>query len=91
MEEFSTITMLPPLSATAHFPRESTTVFPTRELMIYLALAFTTVAVTAKGDVAYVRFCLVGIDHAQADDEARDAVQSLWPQLIVVTGTEGCR
>jgi hypothetical protein len=37
--------------------------------------------VTAKGRVAYVRFCLVGIDHAEADEEARnarDVVTSTW-------------
>lgn len=37
--------------------------------------------VTAKGDVAYVRFCLVGVDHAEADEEVRHTrhvVTSTW-------------
>jgi single-stranded DNA-binding protein len=37
--------------------------------------------VTAKGDVAYVRFCLVGTDHAEPDEEvdrSRDVATSLW-------------
>lgn len=37
--------------------------------------------VTAKGDVAYVRFCLVGADHAEPDEEvghAREIVNSVW-------------
>ena len=37
--------------------------------------------VTAKGDVAYVRFCLVGEDHAQPDEEvghAREVVNCVW-------------
>lgn len=32
--------------------------------------------VTAKGDIAYVRFCLVGTDYAERDDEA-DHVQEV--------------
>lgn len=37
--------------------------------------------VTAKGDVAYVRFCLVGTDHAEPDEEvdhAREIANSVW-------------
>jgi single-stranded DNA-binding protein len=37
--------------------------------------------VTAKGDVAYVRFCLAGDDHAEPDEEvghARKVVNSVW-------------
>jgi single-stranded DNA-binding protein len=37
--------------------------------------------VTAKGDVAYVRFCLVGEDHAEPDEKvghAREVVNSVW-------------
>jgi single-stranded DNA-binding protein len=37
--------------------------------------------VTAKGDVAYVRFCLTGEDHAESDDEvghSRKVVNSVW-------------
>jgi single-stranded DNA-binding protein len=37
--------------------------------------------VTAKGDVAYVRFCLIGEDHAELDEEvrhAREVVNSVW-------------
>ena len=37
--------------------------------------------VTAKGDVAYVRFCLIGDDHAEPDEEVRHAravVNSVW-------------
>ena len=37
--------------------------------------------VTAKGDVAYVRFCLVGEDHAEPDEEvghAREVVSCVW-------------
>ena len=37
--------------------------------------------VTAKGDVAHVRFCLVGADHAEPDEEvghAREIVNSVW-------------
>jgi single-strand DNA-binding protein len=35
---------------------------------------------TAKGDTAYTRFCLVGNDYAGKDDRgnAREAVTSLW-------------
>lgn len=35
----------------------------------------------AKGDVAYVRFCLVGADHAEPDEEsdhAREVFNSVW-------------
>lgn len=37
--------------------------------------------VIAKGEVAYVRFCLVGTDHAESDedvDHAREVVNSVW-------------
>lgn len=37
--------------------------------------------VTAKGDVAYVQFCLVGADHAEPDEEvshAREIANSVW-------------
>ena len=37
--------------------------------------------VTAKGDVAYVRFCLTGQDHAESDDEvtyARKVFNTVW-------------
>ena len=37
--------------------------------------------VTAKGDVAYVRVCLVGEDHAEPDEEvghAREVVNCVW-------------
>ena len=37
--------------------------------------------ITAKGDVAYVRFCLIGKDHAEPDEEvghAREVVNSVW-------------
>jgi single-stranded DNA-binding protein len=37
--------------------------------------------VTAKGDVAYVRFCLTGDDHAEPDEEVghtRRVVNSVW-------------
>ena len=35
----------------------------------------------AKGDVAYVRFCLIGADHAEPDedsDHAREVFNSVW-------------
>lgn len=37
--------------------------------------------VTAKGDVAYVRFCLVGADHVESGEEvghAREVTNSVW-------------
>ena len=37
--------------------------------------------VTAKGDVAYVRFCLIGEDHVESDEEVghpREVVNSVW-------------
>lgn len=34
--------------------------------------------VTAKGDVAYVRFCLVGDDHAEPDEEVGRAREEVW-------------
>ena len=37
--------------------------------------------VTAKGDVAYVRFCLTGEDYAESDEEvnyARRVVNTVW-------------
>jgi single-stranded DNA-binding protein len=37
--------------------------------------------VIAKGDVAYVRFCLIGNDHAEPDEEvrhAREVFNSVW-------------
>jgi hypothetical protein len=44
MEEISAITTPPPISATAHFPRESPTGFPTHDVTTGVPLAFTTVA-----------------------------------------------
>lgn len=35
----------------------------------------------AKGDVAFVRFCLIGADHAEPDEEvghAREIINSVW-------------
>lgn len=37
--------------------------------------------VTANGDVAYIRFCLIGEDYAEPDEEvchAREIVNSVW-------------
>lgn len=37
--------------------------------------------VTAKGDVAYVRFCLIGADQAEPDEEvghARQVINCVW-------------
>lgn len=55
--------------------------------------------VTAKGDIAYVRFCLVGDDHAEPDEEvghAREVVNSVWflafdeiADLIAMHGRKG--
>jgi len=35
----------------------------------------------AKGDIAFIRFCLIGTDHAEPDEEvqhARDVITSAW-------------
>lgn len=48
--------------------------------------------VTAKGDAAYVRFCLVGADHAEPDEEvghAREIANSVcsWPSTRSLTAS----